>query len=76
MSPKQITHVERMKRRILQLEGVSREMDAELQRHKRAIEWLRTSGVFHASNDGTFVYSGAKDLDIPPDIADLIKGEK
>lgn len=43
------------------------ELDAELQRHKRAIEWL----IRNATDIPDSAWSA-----VPSDIADLVKGEK
>lgn len=56
------------------------EADAELQRHKRAIEWCLSRGAWLDKQGGIWTdMTGENDFAItlpPSDIADLIKGEK
>lgn len=75
MSPKQITHVERMKRRILQLESLLRESDAELRRHKRAIDWLLQGQICLRDRRLVRWLGGPYEapIHVPSDIADLIE---
>lgn len=54
--------------------ALKQEQDAELQRHKRAIELLLKVGAYRGSNGEL---CATLSLETPPsDIADLVKGER
>lgn len=57
---------------------VIKEKESELQRHKRAIEWCLQHGAGRSWLPivGDCVTNQRGQLDVPSDIADLIKGER
>lgn len=52
---------------------VAEQRQGEIERLKRAVEWLKDSGVFSVSLSQQYIYGNSGSCDIPAEFADILK---